>query len=88
GGGMKLQEPGMDAALVAAVLSSFYDVPLPERAVLWGEIDLNGQVRPVSGHDARLAQARRLGYDPIFHPDVRQGGVGTVAALQQRLFRR
>ena len=33
GGGMKIQEPGMDLALVAAMLSSFYDVPLPERAV-------------------------------------------------------
>lgn len=87
GGGMRVQEPGMDAALVAAVLSSFYDVPLPERAVFWGEVDLNGQIRPVSGQDIRLLQARRLGYDPIFHPGP-EGGVGTVTALQQRLFRK
>ena len=56
GGGMKIQEPGMDLALVAAMLSSFYDVPLPERAVLWGEVDLNGQIRPVAAHDIRLSQ--------------------------------
>ena len=87
-GGIRLQEPGLDVALVAAVLSSFYDVPLPERAVLWGEVDLNGQIRPVAGQEARLMQARRLGYDPVFHPDAREGGVNTVAALQQRLFRR
>ena len=55
----------MDLALVAAMLSSFYDVPLPERAVLWGEVDLNGQIRPVAAHDIRLSQARRLGYKPI-----------------------
>lgn len=84
---MRVQEPGMDVALVAAVLSSFYDVPLPERAVFWGEVDLNGQIRPVSGQDIRLLQARRLGYNPIFHPGP-EGGVGTVTALQQRLFRK
>lgn len=89
GGGMKLQEPGMDLALVAATLSSFYDVPLPERAVLWGEVDLNGQIRPVAGHDARLSQARRLGYDPILFPGrPAEGGVETVTALQGALFRR
>ena len=89
GGGMKIQEPGMDLALVAAMLSSFYDVPLPERAVLWGEVDLNGQIRPVAAHDIRLAQARRLGYDPILFPSQDDGsGVATVVDLQGRLFRR
>ncbi|MDR0816033.1 MAG: DNA repair protein RadA [Desulfovibrio sp.] len=88
GGGMRLQEPGLDLALVAAVLSSYYDVPLPEKCVLWGEVDLNGQVRPVTAQEARLAQARRLGYIPIVYPDASAGGIATVAALQQQLFRR
>lgn len=89
GGGIRLQEPGMDLALVAAVLSSFYDIPLPERAVLWGEVDLNGQIRPTAGHDIRLAQARRLGYHPILFPGRRdEGGLETVVALQETLFRR
>ena len=88
GGGMKLNEPGLDLALVAAVLSSYYDVPMPEKCVLWGEVDLNGQVRPVSAQELRLTQARRLGFDPIVHPAVEQGGISTIAALQQRLFHR
>lgn len=91
GGGMKLQEPGMDLALVAAMLSSFYDVPLPERAVLWGEVDLNGQIRPVASHVARLSQARRLGYAPIVYPRQETDdteGIPTVVELQQQLFRR
>ena len=87
-GGMRLAEPGLDLALVAAVLSSFYDIPLPERAVFWGEVDLNGQVRPVAAHEARLGQARRLGYTPLVHPDARDGGIATVTQLQQRLFAR
>ena len=88
GGGMRLQEPGMDLALVAAVLSSFYDVPLPEKCVLWGEVDLNGQIRPVAAQDLRLAQARRLGFKPILHSGEGSGQVMTVSELQQQLFHR
>ena len=88
GGGFKLVDPGMDLALVAAVLSSFYDIPLPERAALWGEVDLNGQIRPAHGHMLRLAQVRRLGYDPILHPGEGKGGIATVTDLQRRLFRK
>ncbi len=93
GGGMRLQEPALDLALVAALLSSLYDIPLPERTVFWGEVDLNGQIRPVSGHDVRLMQAKRLGYTPIFHPGpdkegLGRNGVDTVMALQKLLFRK
>jgi DNA repair protein RadA/Sms len=88
GGGLKLQDPGMDLALVAAVLSSFYDIPLPERAILWGEVDLNGQVRPVHAHTIRHNQAARLGYDPIVcsHASLDKGGVKTLADMQRVLF--
>ncbi len=90
---MRLQEPALDLALVAALLSSLYDIPLPERAVFWGEVDLNGQIRPVSGHDVRLLQAKRLGYAPIFHPgsdkaNSGRNGVDTVMTLQKLLFRK
>jgi len=90
GGGMRLQEPGLDLALVAALLSSFYDIPLPERAAFWGEVDLNGQVRPVAAHEIRFKQAKRLGYKPIFCPDDESGNecIRTVTELQTRLFRR
>ncbi len=88
GGGMKVQDPGMDLALVVAVLSSFYDVPLPERGVFWGEVDLNGQIRPVPAHDIRLVQAKRLGYTSIFCPKEGGGGVDTLPTLQAVLFRK
>jgi DNA repair protein RadA/Sms len=88
GGGMRLQEPGLDLPLVAALLSSYYDVPLPEKCVLWGEVDLNGQVRPVTAQELRFAQAGRLGFTPIIHPDLAQGGIAAVTTLQKSLFRR
>ncbi|MFW6178040.1 MAG: DNA repair protein RadA [Desulfohalobiaceae bacterium] len=68
GAGLRLQEPGLDLGLAAAILSSFRDQALPRKAVFWGEVDLNGQVRPVLGQDLRLKQARSLGYKPIVCP--------------------
>ncbi|WP_461210551.1 DNA repair protein RadA [Desulfocurvus sp. DL9XJH121] len=84
GGGMRLADPALDAGIVAAVLSSFYDRPLPERAVVWGEVDLNGRIRPVTLGEARVRQARQLGYSPLLHP----GEVTSIADLQARLFGR
>ncbi|KAB1441715.1 DNA repair protein RadA [Pseudodesulfovibrio senegalensis] len=80
-GGLATRDPGLDMAITASILSSLLDRPLPEASVFWGEIDLNGQVRPVSAHETRLKQAERLGYSPV-HPDT----CHTLAALQQRLF--
>jgi len=74
GGGLRLEEPSLDLGVVAAVLSSFFDRPLPERAIFWGEVDLNGQVRPVAGEDLRLNQSRDLGYSPIVCPKAKSRG--------------
>jgi len=81
-GGLAMRDPGLDLGVVAAVLSSYYDQPLPEGGIFWGEVDLNGQVRPVSGRDTRLKQAHRLGHDPVFEAE----SCRTLADLQQRLF--
>ena len=83
---MRLQEPGRDLALVAAVLSAYYDVPLPEKCVLFGELDLNGQARPVASQELRLAQARRLGFSPIVHSG--EGGVIGISDMGARVFHR
>ena len=82
GGGLSLRDPGLDLGLAAAVLSSFYDAPLPEGAAFWGELDLNGHVRPVTNHDTRLKQAARLGYGPLLH----SGTCKTLDDLRRALF--
>ncbi|MDR2892835.1 MAG: DNA repair protein RadA [Deltaproteobacteria bacterium] len=88
GGGMRLQEPGLDLALVASILSSFYDLALPERGAFWGEVDLNGQIRPVASHALRKDQALRLGYAPLFYPRVEgePGGIRGLNELLEALF--
>ncbi|MDO9631400.1 MAG: DNA repair protein RadA [Humidesulfovibrio sp.] len=82
GGGLSLRDPGLDLGLAAAVLSSHYDAPLPEGAAFWGELDLNGHVRPVANHDTRLKQAARLGYGPLLH----SGTCKTLDDLRRSLF--
>lgn len=89
GGGIRLQEPGLDLALVSAVLSSYYDTPLPEKAIFWGEVDLNGQIRPVSAHELRAMQAKRLGFAPVFYPKTEHGdGIGVLKELEETVFHR
>ncbi len=82
GGGIRITDPGLDAGLVTAVLSSFYDIALPPKAIFFGEMDLNGQIRPVACQDLRMRQAMRLGFDPIVGP----GTVHTIVELAARLF--
>lgn len=92
GGGIRLQEPGIDLALVVALLSSYYDSPLPEKSIFWGEVDLNGQIRPVGAHDARMGQALHLGFDPIIFPagvsdsKFNGKGISDIMGLQRQLF--
>ena len=88
GGGLRLQEPGLDLGLVAAILSSVQDRPIPDRAVFWGEVDLNGQVRPVPGEESRLRQAGQLGYGRIFSARTKGApdGCASLAEFQRRLF--
>ncbi|MBQ9536634.1 MAG: DNA repair protein RadA [Desulfovibrionaceae bacterium] len=90
GGGMRLQEPGLDLALCAAVLSSYYDQALPPKSIFWGEVDLNGQIRPVTNHELRLTQAQRLGFRPLFYPQApgQEQGVSQLQSLQVELFHR
>lgn len=89
GGGLRMKDPGMDLGIVAALLSSLYDRPLSEGAVFWGEVDLNGQIRPVSGHEVRERQSVNLGYAPRIHPKISESktaGWGRLEDVRQMLF--
>jgi len=67
-GGLRISEPAADLAVVAAVASSVLDAPLPESAVIFGEVGLAGEVRAVSQTEARLKEAARLGFDRAILP--------------------
>lgn len=61
-GGVKVADPGADAALALAVASSLSDRPLPEDLVVLGEVGLGGELRHVSQINRRLAEASRMGF--------------------------
>ncbi|MDH4099339.1 MAG: DNA repair protein RadA [Nitrospirota bacterium] len=61
-GGLRLDEPATDLGIVAAVASSFLDVPIPADTVVLGEVGLAGEVRAVSQAEARVREAAKLGF--------------------------
>jgi DNA repair protein RadA/Sms len=65
-GGIRSADPSLDLAILAAIISSLKDTPLPENSVFIGEVGLNGEVRPVSQLEARISEATKLGYENIF----------------------
>jgi|TARA_B100000768_G_scaffold67751_1_gene65136 DNA repair protein RadA/Sms len=66
-GGLRIQDPALDLAVVAAILSSVLDVPLPYGTVFAGEVGLTGEIRPVPRMNQRMAEASRLGMKRMFY---------------------
>ena len=64
-GGFKVSDTGLDLAVVAAVLSSYFDRPINESIALAGEIGLSGEVRPAPRSEQRISEAARLGFKKI-----------------------
>lgn len=64
-GGIQVDDPALDLAVVAAVLSSNNDMPLMRSSCFAGEIGLAGEVRPVSRLDQRIMEAQKLGFTQI-----------------------
>lgn len=65
-GGIKVEDPGIDLALVCAVLSSNEDMPISPKVCFAGEVGLGGEIRPVNRIDQRIFEAQKLGFDHIF----------------------
>ena len=67
-GGLRVSEPAADLAAAAALMSAETGQALPRDMVVFGEIGLSGEVRPVSQMDARLQEASKLGFDRALTP--------------------
>ena len=64
--GVRLNEPGADLAIAAALLSSLYNRPAPADVIFLGEIGLGGEIRPSGAIERRIAEAVRLGFNRVF----------------------
>ena len=67
-GGIKITEPALDLGVATAIASSFQNKPIDPELVLLGEVGLTGEVRTVMQLDARLIEARRLGFKRCIVP--------------------
>jgi DNA repair protein RadA/Sms len=65
-GGLKVEDPSIDLAVICALLSSYEDVPIPQQICFAGEVGLNGEIRPVNRIEQRIAEAEKLGFEKIF----------------------
>lgn len=67
-GGLRVQDPAIDLAVLAAVLSSNMDIALDTATCLCGEVGLAGEIRPVNRIEQRIAEAQKLGFSRILVP--------------------
>lgn len=65
-GGLKVNDPACDLAVIAAVLSSNFDFAIPSDVCFAGEVGLSGEIRPVAQTDRRISEAARLGFRKIY----------------------
>lgn len=65
-GGIKTDDPALDLAVIASILSSNQDIAISERYCFAGEIGLSGEIRPVPQIEHRISEAEKLGYEKIF----------------------
>lgn len=68
-GGLRVLETAVDLGIVAAIASSFREIPLSPETALFGEIGLSGEIRAVSQVDARLKEAAKVGFKKIIMPE-------------------
>jgi DNA repair protein RadA/Sms len=73
-GGLRITEPAADLAVASALLSALALQPVPPETVVFGEIGLSGEVRPVGQADARLKEAGKLGFSAAIVPPYRGRG--------------
>ena len=74
-GGMKINDPAMDLAVICAILSSNVDMIVPRTTCLTGEVGLNGELRPVSRIEQRISEAEKLGMETIIIPKNNLKGI-------------
>ena len=87
-GGVKITEPAADLAVLLAIVSSLKNKPLPGKLVVFGEVGLAGEVRPIQRGQERLKEAAKLGFTHAVIPKAnqpKQGIAGMEIVAVERL---
>ncbi len=75
-GGMKVSEPALDLGIVTAIISSFRNIPIGQKTIIFGEVGLTGEVRAVSQARQRVNEAVKLGFEECILPKACLKAVG------------
>ena len=81
-GGLKVNEPAMDLALVLSVVSSFRNEPVDEKTAVFGEVGLGGEVRAVSMCDKRINEAKKLGFTRVIIPKANHKNARGIQGIE------
>ena len=74
-GGLKVEDPSIDLAVLCALLSSYEDISLASQTCFAGEVGLSGEIRAVNRIEQRIAEAEKLGFEKIFVSKYNQKGL-------------
>jgi DNA repair protein RadA/Sms len=74
-GGLKVEDPSIDLAVLCALLSSYEDTPVPHHTCFAGEVGLSGEIRAVNRIEQRIAEAEKLGFEKIIVSRYNQKGL-------------
>ncbi|MGF6845286.1 putative ATP-dependent serine protease [Chitinophaga sp. W3I9] len=97
-GGIRVEDPAIDLAVLCALLSSYEDNAISPKICFSGEVGLSGEIRAVNRIEQRIAEAEKLGFEKIFISRYNKKGidfskfhieviaVGRVEEVYQRLF--
>ena len=67
-GGIRINEPALDLAILLALFTSYKDISVPDSLIAFGEVGLSGEIRAVSQADIRVMEAKRLGFTDVILP--------------------
>ncbi len=85
-GGIKVTDPAIDLAVIAAILSSGTDIPLGSNICFAGEVGLSGEIRPVNRIEQRIMEAEKLGFKKIVVSSAQKKSINLLKYKIEILF--
>lgn len=81
-GGIKILEPALDAAAICSIVSSYKNIPIDAKTIIFGEVGLAGEIRAVSFGEKRVLEALKLGFETIILPKDNLKEVSSIAGIK------
>ncbi|HMN31768.1 MAG TPA: DNA repair protein RadA [Chitinophagaceae bacterium] len=81
-GGIRVEDPALDLAIIASLLSSYEDNPISQKYCFVGEVGLSGEIRAVNRLEQRILEADKLGFEKIFISKFNHKAIGLKANIE------